>query len=300
MVLAHLCPLNTIVLDARTAKGLTPGAVRVFLWQSLQEAAGRFIIGKNIGRRFAASDRRTSMEEWSTYTETYTVSDTDADINGWLKPAALLRYAGQLATAQSCSLGMDNAFFRSIQRAYLLGKQSLEFRRVPRKDEKLVLTTIPERSRRGANKRLTIVKDAAGEEVALVDSRWIVVDTSTNRIVRHPEELTERHWNEEVQGELPQTMPKARELASGGVCRASYSLCDINGHLNNTFYLDLACDVLPLEELRAHPVRRASVRYHREVPLGESMELLYGRAEGGWYVQGRRAEQTAFEVFCGF
>lgn len=240
------------------------------------------------------------MAELITYTERHVVRDTDADINGWMKPAALLRYAGQAAMDQSCSLGMDSAFFKRIQRAYLLGKQSLEFRRIPRKDERLVFTTIPERSRRGTNKRLTTVTDGDGQEVALVDSRWIVVDTATNHIVRHPEELTEHHWNDAVPGELPQTMPKAAELASGGVCRASYSLCDINGHLNNTCYMDLACDVLPLEELRSQPVRRASIRYHREVPLGESMELLYGRAEGGWYVQGRRDGQTAFEAFLGF
>lgn len=240
------------------------------------------------------------MAELITYTERHVVRDTDADINGWMKPSALLRYAEQLATDQSCSFGMDNTFYKSIQRAYLLGKQSLEFRRIPRKDERLAFTTIPERSRRGTNKRLTVVQDEAGQEVALVDSRWIFVDTEANRIVRHPEERTEQHWNNAVEGELPQTMPKAAELVSGGVCRASYSLCDINGHLNNTCYMDLACDVLPLEELRSHPVRRASIRYHREVPLGESMELLYGRAEGGWYVQGRRDGQTAFEAFLGF
>lgn len=240
------------------------------------------------------------MAELITYTEHYVVQDTDADINGWMKPAALLRYAEQIATDQSCSLGMDNAFYKRIQRAYLLGKQSLEFRRVPQKDERLCFTTVPERSRHGTNKRLTVVKDEAGQEVALVDSRWIFVDTAEKRILRHPEGLTEQHWNEEVPGGLSQTMPKAAQLQSGGVCRASYSLCDVNGHLNNTCYLDIACDVLPLEELRRRPVRRAAVRYHREVPLGESMELLYGPVEGGWYVQGRREGQVSFEAFCGF
>lgn len=240
------------------------------------------------------------MAEQITYTETHSVQDTDADVGGWMKPSALLRYAGRLANDQSHDLGMDDAFFRRIQRAYLLGKQTLEFDRIPRKGERLTFTTIPERSRRGANKRITLVQDETGERVAMVDSRWIVVDTTQNRIVRHPEELTEHHWNEEVPWELPQTMPRAETLLAGGTCRAGYSLCDLNGHLNNTCYLDVACDVLPLAQLRAHPVRRASVRYHREVPLGEEMELFYGRAGEGWYVVGRRQEQSAFEAFLGF
>lgn len=233
------------------------------------------------------------------YTETYQVRDTDADVNGWMKPSALLRYTEQIATDHARSVGMDDAYFKRLHRACLLGKQALEFARVPRKGEALLLVTLPERSRRGTNKRITEVRDAAGERIALVDSRWIIVDTLQNRIIRHPEEGGSA-WNDEVPGELPQTMPKAEQLMDAGVRCASYSLCDINGHLNNTCYLDLACDALPLEELRQHPVRRVSIRYHREVPLGETMALAYGRVEGGWYVLGSRDGQAAFEAFCGF
>ena len=59
------------------------------------------------------------------------------------------------------------------------------------------------------------------------------------------------------------------------------SLCDLNGHINNAYYLDLACDALPPEVLQAGPVTFAAVNYHREIPMGDTVELLYAPSEEG-------------------
>lgn len=236
------------------------------------------------------------MEE---FTRKYTVLDTDADLTGRMKPAALLRYAQQMATEHSRNMGMDDAFFAREHLAYLVGRQSMQFLRLPHRSETLTFTTAPEKSRRGTNKRVTVVRDEAGEEVAVADCRWILVDTRDNRIIRRPEERIEGPWNPVVERELPQTMPKAQTLGEAADVRAAYSMCDVNGHVNNTCYVDIACDAVPLEVLREHPVRSVSVRYHREVPAGSVMQVQAGEAEGGWYVCGHRDGHLAFEVFLG-
>jgi acyl-ACP thioesterase len=181
-----------------------------------------------------------------------------------------------------------------------LGKQALAFDRVPQRGEALTCVCLPERSHGGTSKRFCAVYDAQGKPVARVDSRWILVNTLDRRIVRHPSDDTEAMWNEVVPEELPQLMPRAAQLADGGRCSARYSLCDKNGHINNACYLDIACDLVPVEELRQRPIRRAALRYHREMPLGSEMQLRYGRTEQGWYVRGEREGHAAFEAFCGF
>ena len=162
--------------------------------------------------------------------------------------------------------------------------------------EKLLLTTLPERSRRGTNKRILQVEDAAGSVIAQVDARWILVDTETGRILRRPPEQLDSLWNPEIPYELPQTIHKAETLTSAGIWPASYSRCDINGHINNACYLDIACDALPLEVIQQGPIRSAAVKYHREVPLGQEMEVFWGKTETGWYVMGRREGQASFEL----
>ena len=54
---------------------------------------------------------------------------------------------------------------------------------------------------------------------------------------------------------------------------------------------------LPPEVLQAGPVTFAAVNYHREIPMGDTVELLYAPSEEGWYVQGRHDGRTSFECY---
>ena len=232
------------------------------------------------------------------YTETFTVLNADADFRGLLKPSALLRYVEQVSADHARAYGMTDQFFREHGVAFMVGKQALQLSRIPLRAEKLTLTTRAERSKRGSIKRITTAWDAAGEQVAVVDCRWIVASLAEGRILREPGWTVEGFWNEEVEGELPLHLHKCRDgLIDAGEWTVHYSQCDLNGHLNNAFYLDLVCDALPLDVVRKGPVTFASINYHREIPLGETVEMFYAPSADGWYVIGRHNGQTSFECY---
>ena len=232
------------------------------------------------------------------YTETATVLNADADFRSLLKPSALLRYVEQVSADHARTFGMTDQFFKDHGVAFLVGKQALKFDRVPQRAEKLTLLTRAEASRRGSVKRITTVTDAEGKQVAMVDCRWIVVSLAENRILREPGWTVDGFWNETVEGELPLQLHKCREgLTSAGEWTVRYSQCDLNGHLNNAFYLDLVCDALPLEAVRKGPVTFASINYHREVPMGETVEVFYAPSAEGWYIIGKHNGQTSFESY---
>ena len=232
------------------------------------------------------------------YTETMTVMNADADFRSLLKPSALLRYVEQVSADHARTFGMTDQFFKDYGVAFLVGKQALKFDRVPQRAEKLTLLTRVEASRRGSVKRITTVTDAEGKQVAMVDCRWIVVSLAENRILREPGWTVDGFWNETVEGELPLQLHKCREgLTSAGEWTVRYSQCDLNGHLNNAFYLDLVCDALPLDVVRKGPVTFASINYHREVPMGETVEVFYAPSAEGWYIIGKHNGQTSFECY---
>ena len=244
------------------------------------------------------------MDYPSFYTEQITLQEGDVDYRGLMRPSALLRHAEHMATTHAVTLGMDKAFYSQRNLVYLVGRQAFRFVRVPAMYDKVVLVTYPERNRRGANKRVMVMRTPEGEELAWVDTRWTLVDTTCAKIVRHVPEEIDRHWNPEVEWELSQLVPKAETLTPAGIRKAGYSVCDTNRHINNAAYLDVACDALPLALLDQGPIRSAAIKYHRQVPMGEEMELFYGPAAGkdgdGWYVMGRREDKAAFELFCQF
>ena len=232
------------------------------------------------------------------YTETMTVMNADADFRSLLKPSALLRYVEQVSTDHARAYGMDDQFFKDRGVTFLVGKQALKFERVPRRAEKLTLTTRAEKSRHGSVKRITTVTDSEGKQVAMVDCRWIVVSLAENCILREPGWTVEGFWNETVERELPLQLHKCREgLTSAGQWTVHYSQCDLNGHLNNAFYLDLACDALPLDVMRKGAVTFSAINYHREVPMGETVEVLYAPSAEGWYLIGKHDGQTSFECY---
>lgn len=179
-----------------------------------------------------------------------------------------------------------------------MGKQALRFNRVPYRGETLSLCTRSEVIRRGSIKRITTLTDEAGQEVAMVDSRWIMSSLEDGHILRQPDWTVEGYWNETVEGELPLLLHKRREnLTSAGLFTAHYSQCDLHYHINNAFYLDIVCDALPQEIMRNNVVKFASINYHREVPMGQQVEIFYTPSDDGWYFIAKHGDKTAFECY---
>lgn len=241
-----------------------------------------------------------NMSEYRSYTEQMTVLDGDSDFRRCLKPSALFRYVEQVSADHARAYGMDHAFFRERHNAFLVGKQALRVWRMPGRAEKIDLNTACEVFKKGTMKRLTTITSETGEKLALVDCRWMIVDTEAGRILRTPGWTMPDFQNDDLPEELPQIVHKSQPLTAAGERRASYSMCDLNGHINNSLYLDIACDALPQEVVEAAPLSFASIKYHREVPMGQTVQVFYAPSGNGWYVLGRREEHAAFECYLEF
>lgn len=234
-----------------------------------------------------------------TYTEQYTVYRHDGDHHGRLKVAALFRYAQQIATAHAMAVGLNDALYAETHTAYVLAKVALHIEHTPRVDEVLTLTTKPEQVKHAVNKRITHVCNAVGEEVALLDSRWVLIDTEKRTILRkHPEQFN-GNWLEEVPEELPVKLTKVpdEECETLGSEYATYDRCDMNGHMNNTRYIDVICNALPLELWDEYTVRDLRIVFHKEVPLGGSFVLKRKQiTPEHWFFSGWNEGKRCFEA----
>ena len=237
------------------------------------------------------------MQDMTTYTQTFRVKDTQCDLNGYLMPGAFLRMVQQLSTDHCETIGLNQEFYQKNQAIFLMAKMALRWERVPHCGETITLTTMPENCKRATYKRVTTVQDEAGNPLGLTDSRWVLVDTLARRIIRRPPQaFQELPFDADVAYALDMTIDRPQELEQVGQTAAYYTFCDINGHLNNTRYADIACDALPLEELRQKPVAQLCISYHNEVPSGEYFQVCRGQTETGWYVSGTREGKCCFEA----
>jgi len=91
----------------------------------------------------------------------------------------------------------------------------------------------------------------------------------------------------------------AEAIGARGVC---YSDLDVNGHMNNTRYIDWICDALGTEAMREKGLSRLQVNYIAEAQPGEMLELSMKRAGEDILLAGRRAsdQKTVFESSVSF
>ena len=233
------------------------------------------------------------------YSEAFKVYRHDGDYRGRLKPAALLRYAQQVAMQNAWNVGLTDEVYNATHTAYVLAKMAVHIDELPRVDSTVTLLTQPEAAKRATNKRVTRVFDETGAQAALIDSRWVVIDTQKRAILRtHPPQF-EGPWADKVDAELPMQMQKP-PLASCedlGTRMALYSICDMNGHMNNTRYLDIIFDALPWEELDGCAAQDLLIFYHKEIPRGQSFTLYRRKtAPHSWYFNGQRDGHSCFEA----
>lgn len=115
---------------------------------------------------------------------------------------------------------------------------------------------------------------------AIGESNWVLVNAKTGRITRiSPDvasayELTERDVFDEP---LPEIAAGGGDVVWSGV--VGRRDIDTNHHVNNRVYLDYAKEALP-EALAETPFREVSVRYRKQLLLGDSIQCRYSHHDG--------------------
>jgi acyl-ACP thioesterase len=235
------------------------------------------------------------------YEQNFEVFHFECDPWDRMKPGAVLRRVQEIGTDQCELLGIDEAIYRRTHTVFLLSRLSLLMRRMPMVDERIRLQTRAYGMRRAVYHRVTSLYSEAGGLLCETDGRWVLVDTRTRRILRKPQEEFLPYFNEEPSEGHPREGTKYNGEITLTPMTAGYSICDRNGHINNSRYADLACDALPLEKLKAGPPRQMLLNYRSEITLGDPFE--WGSAavgDNGFYCAAVQGETRKFECFVTF
>ena len=79
--------------------------------------------------------------------------------------------------------------------------------------------------------------------------------------------------------------------------RVVYGDTDVNRHMNNMKYADIACDAIRYDLCGGQFISEVQINYLQECFPGEELLILRGEADGARYVRGTDAGgQVRFEV----
>ena len=231
------------------------------------------------------------MEEYSTV---HKILSSDVDLHRRLRLSRLFTFLQEAAIAHTERLGMGRE--KTLDRGILwvVTIQHAKIRRLPEYDEAVRLRSVPGETLHTFFPRYYRLEDEAGNELVNAAAWWALMDIGTRAMV-FPEKAGIR-----IAGEVPaweSFAPKPPQLPTGGDTLAftvPYSYADLNGHMNNTRYFDLAEDLMPAS-LRDARVREIRTEYTGEAKPGDVVTLTK-RAENGCFLLAGATEKRLFRL----
>lgn len=228
------------------------------------------------------------------YEKKYKILSCDVDMRRRLRIGRLFTLLQEAAIAHTEALGAGRA--KTLDRGWLwvVTVQQAKIARLPEYDETIRLTSLPGEMMHTIYPRYYQIEDAQGNELVNASALWVLVDRET-RALTDPAKT-----GVSIDGVKPDgrtLFPRPPKLPGGENDTAftvPYSYVDLNGHMNNTKYFDLAEDLMP-PALRDGNVRDISVEYTGEARLGDRM-ILSRSAEDGTFLLSGRAEKRLFRL----
>ena len=212
------------------------------------------------------------------YTFDSRVRYSEVGEDGRITISALMDYMQDCTNFQSEDLGVGLEFHREKALMWVLNSWQIVFSRFPEMGEKITVGTQSYGYKKMLGYRNFLVTDARGEQVAIANSLWVLIDLKRNRPTLVTPEVGDVYGKHEplemdyAPRKIP--VPEGGERKEGFLVR-EYHL-DTNHHVNNRQYVQMAMEFLRKDAR----VKELRVEYKKQAVLGdEIIPVVYPRGE---------------------
>lgn len=199
-----------------------------------------------------------------------------SDVNGYIKIPQLILLSLQVSGMQSIELGMSDMYIlENYNLVWIITDYNMKIERLPVFDEKITIETYAKSHNRLFCYRAFNIKDEAGNTIIEMVATFVLMDRDTRKVHPVMSEITDA-----FDSEFSKTMlrgPRFKEL-EGGVeqeYRVRFYDLDMNGHVNNSKYLDWVFEVMGADFLTQHVPKKVHLKYVKEVLAGGLITSQY-------------------------
>ncbi len=203
----------------------------------------------------------------------------------------ILEAAGE--DAYKRGFGIDVLAERNL--GWVLSRMCVELDYMPAEySEFTIHTWISDYNRLASTRNFTLTDDE-GRMFGRAVSQWCMLDFST-RMPADVNLLARMH--EGVMVDAPSPCERPRRIAAVGSeptakHRVVYSDIDFNRHMNTMRYIDMVCDLLPIDELERLNAVRVDMNFMRESRYGDVLSLCVDRRDDACAFEYRSGEGEA-------
>lgn len=217
----------------------------------------------------------------SIYTEERFIRAYEIDFQNELKLNAVFNIMQEAASTHAENMGLGFDDLKKNDLAWVLSWAKIKLEKTAIFGEKICVTTWPKTRHKLFSIRDFRISDSQDNTIALATTAWLLINPRTKKITS----LTELPENISYQSQMNAVDAYPEKISIGEDKKLAYSKIirytdiDINGHVNNTKYVELLLDCFPLEKFRSERIREVTIRFSSESFEGDTIHVY--AAPGG-------------------
>ena len=233
-----------------------------------------------------------------TYREDVRILTRDCDLTGQWKPSAILEIMQEMAGAHAELLGVGRSRLLPMNLCWVLTRVEVRMERYPVSGEMVTVETFPMPNRRVFFPRYFIFRDAEGKQIGCAGSLWVVLDISTRKMGNPAEIAAIMPDNRDLTAPMgmPATVEETAAAPEEAFRLPVYTDLDVNGHVNNTRYLDWCCNALGIDTLRRCAMKTFALNYNQEILPGQEVRTVLRREDDRFSFSGFEGDKRHFDV----
>lgn len=233
-----------------------------------------------------------------TYTCSMRVSSYQCDMNSRMKPSAILEIMQEAAGEHAELLGIGRSMLLNQDLVWILTRVEVQMARYPHFGETITLETFPMPNRRWFFPRYFIFRDEDGQQIGCAGSLWALLNITERRMSRPDPVLAMMPDNSDLIAPLglPATVAEIGGSFDTQERTPVYTDLDMNGHVNNTKYIDWCCNALGIDLLSGHELASFALNYNQEIRPGQTIRTELHRSGCDFSFSGFEGDVRHFDV----
>ncbi len=208
----------------------------------------------------------------SVYSTQLRLRNKDVNLHRKLRTSVLFELMQEASIRHTEELGMGREMTLDRGLLWMVTLQRAEIVRMPAYDECITLESWPGETMHLLFPRYYRVLDGAGKTLLSASALWALVDQEARRMVfpdRYGIVIPGAVTGHEIALPSP---PRRAEAGAVTDFTVPFSYVDLNGHMNNTRYFDLAEDLTPAAR-EGRALREIAVEYATEARLSDTLRV---------------------------
>ena len=218
------------------------------------------------------------------YKEKFKIGLKDIWAKNEVSNIAILEYLEDISAYHSDSIGIGINTTEETHLNWLLLDWELKVLKRPTYGQVLDINTWS----RGIEKFYAFrdfeVYDDENNLCAIATSKWLLIDSKTEKIARVETQIADRYQSEieksVFENKKIEKIKEPKEYISEMIYTTRRRDIDVIGHMHNLYYLYLAYEALPEEEYNKRPFNYIKIQYKNQIKFGEIVKCKYAKENG--------------------